>query len=216
MINENQTTKTADSTLEPLGNVPLSQLPQRFQDCFDKSKTPDLEYFKVKSKSGFDLIIAAIACIVFLVFLGQAINTIFIEEHVEKQWAMFSLGWCVIFLFPAIFSLRFAIRKHTYKSGIDSGDSRVGLIIHPEALLVRLNRKSYYLIPRNWLSAVTVQRYLHANRLSATKIVFTDNEGKDYGNIIGINSFGVFDYFDHQGELADALRRWNPELTVLG
>ena len=39
--------------LEPLGNVPLNKLPQRFQDCFDKKKMPNLEYFIAKSKTCF-------------------------------------------------------------------------------------------------------------------------------------------------------------------
>jgi hypothetical protein len=129
---------------------------------------------------------------------------------------MFSLGWCVIFLFPFLFSLKFAIRKQAYKNGIERGELRVGLIIHPQAILVRLNRKSFYLIPRSRLKSVSIQSYLHAKRLSATKIVFTDIERKNHANVVSINSFGAFDYFAHQEKLTDSLRREYPELTVLG
>ena len=88
--------------------------------------------------------------------------------------------------------------------------------VTPQGVLVRLSENSCFLIPRTWLKAVTVQSYTHGKGGQATKLVFTDLEGKDHHNIIGYNAFGLFDFFDHRETMPAALRRWNPELTVRG
>lgn len=204
------------SELEPLGNVPLSKLPQRFQDCFDKNKTPNLQYFSAKSKTMFYWLVTAGMTFWFLVMIVQAFAASTFHNQLDNSWLVYNLMWSLPALFFLIIAAYFTMRKENYATRVASGELRIGIIIHPEAILIRLSENSCYLIPRNWLKAVTVQRYLHGKGRSATKIVFTDIEDKDHGNIVGINSFGIFDYFDDEGKLAATLRLWNPDLTVRG
>lgn len=202
--------------LEPLANVSLHQLPQRFQDCFDKAKTPEIEYFNVTSKTLFYWLVFTGMVIWFLIMFVQAFAASTFHNQLDTNWLAYNLLWCICPLIPLLLAFYIAVRKESYASRVESGDLRIGVIIHPEALLVRTDEHSFYLIPRHWLKAVTVQRYLHGKGLWATKVVFTDIDGNDNGSIIGINSFGGLDYFAHEGTFAAALRRWNPELVVRG
>lgn len=216
LMNDLQNIQNNEAKLEPLGNVPLSKLPQRFQDHFDKTKTPEAEYFSVKSKTTFYWLVTGGMAFWFLVMFVQAFAASTKYNQIDNSWLVYNLMWSLPALFFLIIASYFAIRKESYANRVESGDLRIGLIIHPEALLVRTGMDSCYLIPRDWLTAVTIQRYLHGKGCWATKMVFTDIEGKDHAGIVGINTFGIFDYFDDNGKLPSALRIWNPQMIVRG
>jgi hypothetical protein len=215
-MNDQSTIQDTTTKLEPLGNVPLSKLPGRFEDCFERAKTPDLEYFKVTIKTLGHWLLTAGAAFWLLIMVVQAFAASTNYNQLDKSQLPYNLMWGLPALIAFLITSYLTYRKEKYVYGVESGEMRIGMVIHPEALLVRLSENSCFLIPRSWLKAVTVQSYTHGKGGRATKMVFTDIDGKDHQNIISINSFGLFDYFDHQEKLAAALRSWNPELTVRG
>ena len=215
-MNDIQTVQNKSVVLKPHEDFPLEQLPQKFQDCFDKRKTPDLEYFKIRAKSIGHWCLTAMATFWVLATFISAVSASTVYDQIDNNKLTSDLMWCILPFLTFIFTAYFAIRKEMYVYGIENGERRVGLVIHPEALLVRLKNDSCYLLPKDWLTVVTLQQYAHGKGGRATKLVFTDISGKEHSNIIEFNAYGLFERFDHKENLAEALRRWNPKLEVRG
>jgi len=215
-MNDVQTIKNSATVLQPQINVPFEQLPQKFQDCFDKRKTPDLEYFKIKTKTIGHWCLVAIASFWFLVTFIQGFAASTVYNQLDQSKLTYNLMWSVLPFIALTFTVYLAIRKEIYVYKMESGEGRIGLVIHPEALLVRISNKSCTLLPRTWLKAVTVQTYTHGKGNRAGKMVFTDIDKKDHPQILGANAFGVFDFFPQHDDLAKTIRRFYPEIEVRG
>lgn len=215
-MNDFQTLQNNLAVLKPQVNVPLEQLPQKFQDCFDKRKTPELEYFKIRSKTIGHWCLTIMMTFWFLATFISAISASTVYNQIDNNKLTYNLMWCILPFLTFIFTVYFTIRKEMKVYAIESGERRIGLVIHPEAILVRLKNDTCSLIPRDWLKIVTLQQYAHGKGGRATKLVFTDADGKEHLDILGFNAYGIFERFDHKENLADALRRWNSRLEVRG
>jgi hypothetical protein len=215
-MNDIQTIQNDITVLQPQINVPFEQLPQKFQDCFDKRITPDLEYFKIKAKTIGHWCLVAAASFWFLATFIQGVAASTVHNQLDQSKLTYNLMWSILPFIALIFTAYLAIRKEIYVYKMESGEGRIGLVIHPEALLVRISNKACFLLPRNWLKAVTVQTYTHGKGGRGAKMVFTDIEGKEYPHILGANAYGLFDHFPQNDDLAKTIRRCYPEIEVRG
>lgn len=215
-MNEMQEKQNEKIALKPLINVSFEQLPQRFQDCFDKSKTPELEYFKIKAKTIVHWCLVAMTTFWFLATLIGAFSASTVYNQLDQNKLIYNLMWCILPFIALLLAAYLAIRKEIYVYKMESGERRIGLVIHPEAILVQISNKSCALLPRNWLKAVTVQTYTHGKGGRGAKMVFTDIEGKDHPHILGVNAYGLFDHFPQNDDLAQTIRRCYPEIEVRG
>jgi hypothetical protein len=201
--------------MEQIKFLTTDQLPSELGDLLDPEKTPDAQFFSIESKSRGHWLVALPVLGFWLVSLAAFISNWNEEQSREPKWVLLFLSFYLILFALAMFLTWRAIKKQIYASGISLKTLRIGLFIHPNALLVRWNREKCCVIPRAALRAIAVRSYLHANRTPATKLIFTDTEGKEHHNIVGINSFGFGDRLDVDREkLLDALKRWAPELNV--
>jgi|GEM_PF-3202413 len=201
--------------MEQIKFLTTDQLPPELNDLLDPEKTPGAQFFSIESKSRGHWLVALPVFGFWVVSLAAFMPNLDDKLLSEPKWVLLFLSFYVI-LFTLAVSLTWrAIKKQIYASGISMQTLRIGLFIHPTALLVRWNQKKCCVIPRTALRSIAVRSYLHANRTPATKLIFTDTEGKEHLNIVGINSFGFGDRLDVDREkLLDALKRWAPELNV--
>jgi hypothetical protein len=201
--------------MEQIKFLTTDQLPTELGDLLDPEKTPEAQFFSIESKSRGHWLVALPVLGFWLVSLVAFISNWNEEQSREPKWVLLFLSFYLILFALAMFLTWRAVKKQIYASGIGLKTLRIVLFIHPNALLVRWNREKCCVIPRAALRAIAVRSYLHANRTPATKLIFTDTEGKEHHNIVGINSFGFGDRLDVDREkLLDALKRWAPELSV--
>lgn len=201
--------------MEQIKFLTTDQLPPELSDLLDPEKTPDAQFFSIESNSRGHWLVAVPVLGFWLVSLAAFLSNSDDKLLSEPKWVLLFMGFYVLLFVVAIFLTWRAVKKQIYASGISMKTLRIGLFIHPTALLVRWNREKCCVIPRSALRAIAVRSYLHANRTPATKLIFTDTEGKEHHNIVGINSFGFGDRLDVDKEqLLGALKKWAPELNV--
>lgn len=201
--------------MEQIKFLTTDQLPPELSDLRDPEKTPDAQFFSIESNSRGHWLVAVPVLGFWLVSLAAFLSNWDDKLLSEPKWVLLFTSFYVLLFVVAIFLTWRAVKKQIYASGISMKTLRIGLFIHPTALLVRWNREKCCVIPRSSLRGIAVRSYLHANRTPATKLIFTDAEGKGHLNIVGINSFGFGDRLDADKEkLLDALKKWAPELNV--
>lgn len=211
--------KSAERTdLKPLGNVPVNELPPEFQDLLEASKPLGIEQFAPTIAPAPFWIIGFIVCAVFTFFFAGVVNR---GVSAADVLPLMIVGVLLALFVGALWFL-FAL-KSKYKRRVESGRLRLGVFLHPDALLIRRKENSCFLIPKNLLRGVIFERYTHAHymynsagpRLRATKLIFVDSDGKKHLDIVGIEAFGLADRFEHYEDLISALHRWKPELEIV-
>jgi hypothetical protein len=197
--------------LKPLGNVPASELPAEFQDLLDSSKPLTVEHFAPR------LVNAPFWALLLIPCLPLAIGSLGMISGGYESIRL--VAGSLIFaapLVPLIWLMRvLAVRRGRYVRRVRSGELRLGLFVHPDAILVRTRENSCFLLPRNFLRGVIYDRYFHMKGALATRLIFIGADGKQYADIVGRNAFGIYDRFEHYEDLIDALRRWKPNLEIV-
>ncbi len=196
--------------IKPLNNVAVRDLPAEFQDLLDPEKSLTVEQFAPRV---FSLPYWLAAAFLWVPFGGVLIEATLHSSSVSS--AAQNLIFTVPFLLVLALPLFFAVRKHKYKMRVESGQLRLGVFVHKDALLIRTGENSCTLLPRDFLSGVILARYYHNKHTYATQLTFLDSAGNEYPNIVGMHYFGFFDMFDHFQNLSDALKSWKPELEIV-
>jgi fumarate reductase subunit D len=196
--------------LQPLNNVAVRELPAEFQELLDSAKPLTIQQFAPRVFSLPYWLAAVFICVQCGVGLIEAAR-----HSSSASSAAQNLIFTVPFLLILAVPLFFAVRKHKYKMRVESGQLRLGVFVHKDALLIRTGENSCTLLPRDFLSGVVLARYYHNKHIYATKLIFVDSANNEYPNIIGMHYFGFFDMFDHFRNLSDALKSWKPELKIV-
>jgi hypothetical protein len=196
--------------LQPFNNVAVREIPTEFQDLLNPAKPLTAIQFAPRV---FSAPYWAIMALPSVPLIGGLIQIVLRPMPASEE------AFGLIFAIPLLLVLSamffFANRKQKYKRLVESGRLRIGVFIHKDALLVRTGGNSCTLLPRDLLRGVIFARYKHNKHMSATKLIFVDSAGNEYPNVVGVNSFGVFDMFDHFQNLSDALHSWKPELEIV-
>ena len=197
--------------LQPLFNVSPKQLPVKFRALLEPSAPLNLPHFSPIS------VTVPYWGAVFFIGLANVI-VLFGSLRASRKYGEFSPESfanqipSLIFVFLGLLAaLILASRKQWIANRINSGKLRLGIIFHPEAIIVRLRKNSCYLLPRDFLKSGIVDTYLHARGTRAVKITFIDYAGIPHTNIVGINSFGIFDFLMPDENLMATLNRWKSD-----
>jgi hypothetical protein len=196
--------------LKPLGNVSVGELPVPFRDLLNAPKPLTAEHFAPRIIAAPFWALLLIPCMPFAVGSIGLLNGA--ESAADAARALIFVVPLVLIL--ALMSL-LAVRRERYRRRVRSGELRLGVFVHRDALLIRTKEDTCFLLPRTFVRAVIFEKYLHWKHTHATRLIFVDADGNRYLDIIGRNAFGIADRFEHYQNLAHALRRWKPELEIV-
>jgi hypothetical protein len=191
---------------QPLFNVILRELPPKYQDLLNPLKPLTVEHFSPR--------VLTLPYWIFTAFPFTALIIIFVQLF-RRPLSLFDLIWFLPLFISSFVALFIAVRMQRKKSRVEGGDLRLGVLIHPDAILIRIKENVCYLFPKSYLKEAIIERFSHGRRIFSTVLTFV---GRDAQQFYVIKPFTWISFwlgaFDCDKELEESFRRWKPKMKI--